>query len=96
MADVVATTKGKKYRVNVRIAYKWPNMVTLVPFDLSKPIGQGNDAVSVALGDKEVRRTLPGTKDRPEMEMVSKPASQTQLKYLYEVERHPLIEQYEE
>lgn len=96
MADTTTTGKKKMYRVNVRIAYKHPNMVTLVPKDLSRMIGPGNEGISVALGSKEVRRLLPAKADRPEMEMVSKPATQEQLKYLYEVERHPHIEQYEE
>ena len=95
MADVVMQ-KGKKYRVNARIAYRYPEMVTLVPSDLSQKMGPNTPTISVALGTKEVRRVLPATASRPEQEMVSKPATQDQLKYLYEVEKHPHIEQYEE
>lgn len=88
--------KAKKYRVSPRTAYKFPNMVTLVPLNLDEQVGGKIQVVSVSLGAKEVRRTLPATTERPEVEMISKPASQAQLKYLYEVEKHPLIEEYEE
>lgn len=92
-----ANTKGKKYRVNVRAAYKNPNMVTLVPTDLTqKLIGPTTPVVSVALGTKDIKRILPATTERPEMEMISTVATQDQLRWLYEVERNPLIEEFEE
>lgn len=100
MADEIVKAasggKTKKYRVSPRQAYKYPNQVTLVPTDLTKRVGGDTPVVSVSLGAKEVRRTLPATKERPETELVSLPASQEQLKYLYEVEKHPHIEEYEE
>jgi len=83
------------YRYNQRQKYKYPDAVTLVPaFDLTKLPGPNDEVVSVALGDKEIRRTLPATAERPATEMVSKVATQEQLKYLYEVEKHPHIERY--
>jgi len=83
------------YRYNLRQKYKYPDAVTLVPaLDLSKKPGPNDEVVSVALGDKEIRRTLPATAERPELEMVSKVATQAQLKYLFEIEGHPHIERY--
>lgn len=88
--------KVKKYRVSPRMSYKHPQMVTLVPVDLTKRIGPDVPVVSVSLGTEEVRRTLPATRERPATELVSKVATQAQLKYLFEVEKHPFIEEYEE
>lgn len=92
---VSAAKPAFQYRYNPRQKYKYPDAVTLVPvFDLTKKPGPNDEVVSVALGDKEIRRTLAATKDRPELEMVSKVATQAQLKYLFEVEQHPHIERF--
>ena len=99
MADNDKAPKKKMYRVMPRIAYRYPQMVTIVPLDLSQRVGVGGQeipVVSIALGTKEVKRVLPATLERPETEIISKPATQEQLKYLYEVEKHPHIEEYEE
>ncbi len=97
MANEEKTGKVTKYRVKARIAYKYPEMVTLVPVDLTQPMGLPNQlVVSVSLGAKEVRRMLPATADRPATEMVSAVATQEQLRYLYEIEKHPHIEAYQE
>lgn len=97
MAEETKTGKVTKYRVKARIAYKYPEMVTLVPVDLTQKVGVANPAVvSISLGTKEVRRTLPATADRPAMEMVSAVATQEQLAYLYNIEQHPHIEAYQE
>lgn len=91
----VSAAKTYQYRYNLRQKYKYPDAVTLVPaLDLSKKPGPNDEVVSVALGDKEIRRTLPATAERPELEMVSKVATQAQLKYLFEIEGHPHIERY--
>jgi len=99
MADLTtapqATTKAKKYRVNARKIYQYPDMVTVVPQNLTEKMGPLTAVVSVALGDKAVKRTLPAKKDRPAVEVVVEPATQEQLKYLYEVEKNPLVEAYD-
>jgi len=97
MANEEKAVKATKYRVRARIAHKHPEMVTLVPVDLSQKVGIANPAVvSVSLGAKEVRRTLAATSERPAVEMVSTVATQEQLRYLYEVENHPHIEAYQD
>lgn len=96
MADIQAPKK-KMYRVSPRILWKYPNLVTLVPVDLAeKVIGPNTPVVSVSLGTEPVKGKLPARNGRPEVELISNPATQAQLKYLFEVEHHPHIEEYEE
>ena len=78
-----------KYRVNENFAWKYPTAVTLVPVDIANPNGQ---KVSVALGDKTVINERAGNTNRPALKMIAEPATQAQLKYLYEVDKHPAIE----
>lgn len=78
-----------KYRINPRWANNYPTAVTLVPLDLQSRTGQ---TVSVALGSSPVRYTKPGSAKNAPLEMESKPATQEQLAYLYEVEKHPAVE----
>ena len=79
----------EKYRINENFAWKNPTAVTLVPVDLANPNGQ---KVSVALGDKAVINERAGNANRPALKMIAEPATQAQLKYLYEVDKHPAIE----
>lgn len=99
MADIQtapASVSGKKkYRGNQRKLYSFPDMVTLVPTDLNKPISDANPGISVALGEKDVTRKLPATGSRPETTLVSKAATQAQLEYLFKVEKNPLVEEYD-
>lgn len=88
--------KKKIYRAHPRSLDRWPDMVTLVPLDLTQKIGPNSAVVSVALGSKEVRSTLPARANRPPVEVVTKPATQEQLKYLYEVEKNPHVQEIEE
>lgn len=85
-----------KYRYSARAKYQWPNAVTIVPIDLTKLRGPSEPFVTVALGDKEVRRDIPGTADKPPETLIAQPASQEQLKYLFEFEHNPYVELYEE
>jgi hypothetical protein len=78
-----------KYRINPRWAAQHTTAVTLVPIDLSNPNGQ---RVSVAIGSADVVYNKPGNAKSQPLTMVSKPATQQQLAYLYEVEKHPAIE----
>lgn len=91
-----AVAKVKKYRMNARAAYQYPDAVTLVPSDLTQRVGGNTQSVSVAMGTKALTRELPATKERPKTTITVQPATQEQLKYLYEIEQHPFIEMYEE
>ena len=64
-------------------AGKYPDAVTTVKGE------------SVALGGKEVVRVLPGNAARPETTRRARAATQEELKYLYEIEKHPFIEEVE-
>lgn len=68
-----------KYAVDPAFAISYPNAVTLV------------DGVSVALSGKDTTITKPGTATHPPSTRTVKGASQAQLKYLFEVERHPNV-----
>ena len=68
------------YKVNDKFAAKYPNAVTLV------------DGVGVAICGKDIEIETPGTAQRPPSKRVIKAATQAQLKYLYDAEKHPAIE----
>jgi hypothetical protein len=68
------------YKVNDKFAAKYPNAVTLV------------DGVGVAICGKDLEIETPGTAQRPPSKRVIKAATQAQLKYLYDTEKHPAIE----
>ena len=91
-----AAARPKKYQVNAIHAWRFPNATTVVPADLTKRVDQPNIAlVSVALGEKELTHKIEGTEERPPSTLIVKPATQAQLKYLFEVEKVPYIEESE-
>lgn len=96
-----ADTKGakaptKKYRFNQRQALKYPQAVTLVPFDLSEKMGLPNQAVqAVALSGVPYEKKLPDRPGQPGGTVTVPGATQEQLAYLYKAGT-PHIEEYEE
>lgn len=63
---------------------KYPDATTLV------------NGVSVALCGNKVTSKIPGNQAGPPTERTVRGATQSELKYLFEVERHPFIEEIEE
>lgn len=74
----------QKFRVNQIFAGKYPNAITQV------------NGVRVALCGNDIQVEKPGTDAKAPEKFTVKAATQAQLKYLYEVEKHPAIEAYEE
>lgn len=73
----------KKYQMRPADLAKYPDAVTLV------------NGVAVALGGKEIVLNKPGTKEHPPRIRKVRPATQEELKYLLEEEKHPFIEEIE-
>lgn len=73
---------AKAYRVKKSILQTYPQLVTQV------------NGKRVSLTDKEVIGKREGTNGMPPIELVAKPATQEDLKFLYE-EGNPLIEEFE-
>lgn len=82
---------AKKYQVSEVSAFQYPEMVTLVPTDLTKPISPSNPGVPVSLNGKPIERTVAATKESPERKLTIRGATQDELKYLKEVEGNPHI-----
>jgi hypothetical protein len=78
---------AKRYRVKATFAAKKPDAVTLVT--------RGNDKIAVALIGKDITVELKGTKSGPPITRTVPGATQEDLKYLFEIEKHPFIEEYE-
>jgi hypothetical protein len=83
----------KKYQVSPRYAHLYPNSVTLVPVTLTDKIDTSAPTITVALGDKDVLHTIPGTAGNPPVTVNIPAATQAQLAYLYKVERNPHIQE---
>ncbi len=94
MEDKAKTVK--KYRVRDWALTRFPDMVCLVPLDLSRSLAYNNDIVCVAIGPDNVEKEMPGNGQAPPTKRIIKAATQAQLKYLYEVEKNPFIELYED
>lgn len=75
---------AKKYQMRAQMLAKYPNAVTLV------------NGVSVALGGKEVVNIKPANASGPAVERKVRPATQAELQYLFETEKHPFIEEIED
>lgn len=74
----------KKYRLTQYAQNNFETLVTLV------------NGAPVSLTGKEVVSERPGKKDKPPVKVTARPATQAELKYLFEVEKHPFIEEYED
>jgi hypothetical protein len=79
---------AKKYQVKPGFLFKNPDAVTLV----KRPGGK----VSVALSGKEITVQIDGDKTSPPMTKRIPGATQDDLKYLFEIEKHPFIEEVED
>lgn len=74
----------KKYQMRPADRAKFPDAVTLV------------NGVAVALGGKEIVLNKPGTKLSPPSVRKVRPATQAEMKFLFEEEKHPFIEEIED
>lgn len=79
---------AKRYQAKAAFLQKTPDAVTLVK--------RGNDRVSVALSGKDVTVERAGTKSGPPISRTVKGATQEDLKYLFEIEKHPFVEEVED
>lgn len=80
-----ATTMAtKKYRLTQWARNNYETLVTLV------------NGAPVSLTGVEVVNERPGKKDKPPVKVTARPATQADLKYLFDVEKHPFIEEYED
>lgn len=79
---------AKKYQVKPGFLYKNPEAVTLV----KRPGGK----IAVALSGKEITLQIGGDKSLPPMTKRIPGATQDDLKYLFEIEKHPFIEEVED
>lgn len=73
-------TESPTYRVKPSFRKQHPNAVTLI------------DGVGVVLSDNDFTVETPGTLTHPPKTRVYRAATQSDLKHLFETERHPAIE----
>jgi len=79
---------AKKYQVKPGFLLKNPEAVTLVK--------RSNGKIPVALSGKEITVELRGNKSGPPVMKKIAGATQEDLKYLFEIEKHPFIEEVED
>lgn len=76
---------AKKYQVKAAILEKNPDAVTLVKRESGR--------VAVALGGKDITVQVGASKSGPAITRTVKGATQIDLKYLFEIEKHPFVEE---
>lgn len=76
---------AKKYQVKTSFLDKKPDAVTLVKRE--------SGFVAVALGGKDITVQVGASKSGPPVTRTVKGATQSDLKYLFEIEKHPFVEE---